>query len=179
MIKKGLTYCLLLLFSIVAKAQQYSETELKAAYIYNLTLFVDLPHNSIGNQFVIAVYGDEKMFVILREMLKERKTHDKQIKVINITDKGQLNDCNLIYISKNTQIDIVKKILKQIENKPVLTVGDRIENFCQLGGLVNFLPNFYHKRFEINNEKALSLGIKISSKLLILSKIIRSNENRF
>jgi len=54
-----------------------------------------------------------------------------------------------------------------------------LDYFCQQGGIINFTPKYYSYRFEINNQQAEWVNLKISSKLLILSKIISPNENKF
>ena len=162
-------------------AQQYSEIELKAAYLYNFTLFVKWPVNSTNNSeyFTIGIYKDYDMFLILTEMLKGKKTMNKPIKVIEIKNIENTKKTNLIYFGKNVTQNELNEILEYISNKPILTVANKIEDFCENGGIINFRPPYFKKRFEINNEKALSLGLKISSKLLVLSKIINPNENKF
>ena len=176
-------YYLLFLFvflSLWGKAQQYSETELKAAYLYNFTLFVDWPSQTLEkDHFIIGVYKDKEMFMVLTEMLRNKKFHNKPIKIIEVNFEPDFRKTDLLFIGNNVGEKEVISVLKVVNNRPILTVGDEISNFCEEGGIINFSPRFYRKRFEINNEKALSLGLKISSKLLILSKIVNTNENRF
>ncbi len=63
-------------------------------------------------------------------------------------------------------------ILSKIKGLPILTVAES-SNFCQSGGIVNFILVKNKVRFEINVDAAKRTGMKISSKLLKLSKIIK------
>jgi hypothetical protein len=166
--------------TVYTHAQQYSEIELKAAYLYNFTLFVEWPQHTLSqNYFTIGVYKDEDMYIILTEMLRGRKVGKLPIKIIEVKQLKDAQKADLLYFGKETSDNELKDILDIIAHKPVLSVGNEIEDFCYKGGIINFRPEYFKKRFEINNEKALSLGLKISSKLLVLSKIIKANENRF
>ena len=183
MITKGIKYYFLFLFALISlwgEAQQYSETELKAAYLYNFTLFVDWPQKTLNKDyFTIGVYKDKEMYMVLIEMLRNKKFHNKPIKIIEVNFEPDFIKTDLLFIGNNVGEEELTNVLKIVSNSSVLTVGDEISNFCEEGGIINFSPRYYRKRFEINNEKALSLGLKISSKLLILSKIVNTNENRF
>ncbi len=175
-----LLFTILAISSTFAKAQQYSEIELKAAYLYNFTFFVEWPHKALDKDyFTIGVYKDEDMYIVLSEMLRGRKAWNLPIRIIEIKQLEDAAKTDLLYFGKNVTDNEIRDIMNIISHKPILTVGNEIEDFCQKGGIINFRPEYFKKRFEINNEKALSLGLKISSKLLVLSKIIRSNENRF
>ena len=174
---------LLLLLSVLpqqGRAQKYSETELKAAYLYNFTLFIDWPLSVMKKEkFVIATYKDKEMYIVLKEMLSNKKIKGKPVEIIEITTDRDFLKPDMLFLGNKVSAEEFKRIENIIKDKPMLTVGNEIRDFCRNGGIINFAPRFSSKRFEINNEKALSLGLKISSKLLILSKIINTNENRF
>ena len=176
-------FFLLLVFASLPhslKAQQYSEIELKAAYLYNFTFFVEWPPQTTHkNYFTIGVYKDEDMYIILSEMLRGRKAQNVPIKIIEIKQLEDAAKTDLLYFGKKVTDNELKDMMNVISHKPVLTVGNEIEDFCLKGGIINFRAEYFKKRFAINNEKALSLGLKISSKLLVLSKIINTHENRF
>ena len=54
----------------------------------------------------------------------------------------------------------------------VLTVGD-MDGFSQAGGIINFISVDSKIHFEINVDAAQSVGVKISSQLLKLARIIK------
>ncbi len=53
-----------------------------------------------------------------------------------------------------------------------MTVGD-VKGFAQLGGIINFIIVKNKVRFEINMKAAEEAGLKISSKLLRLARIVQ------
>jgi hypothetical protein len=61
--------------------------------------------------------------------------------------------------------------LSQLDSKPVLTVSE-LGNFARDGGDINFYLSDGRIRFEINPQSAQRCGLKISSQLLNLGKIV-------
>jgi hypothetical protein len=57
----------------------------------------------------------------------------------------------------------------------VLTVGDT-EGFTEAGGMINLTIVDQRVHFEINPDAARRAGMKISSKLLSLAKIVKVSE---
>jgi len=55
----------------------------------------------------------------------------------------------------------------------VLTISE-IERFGQMGGIINFITVEDKVQFEINSEQAQQHHLKISSQLLKLARIVRS-----
>ena len=60
-----------------------------------------------------------------------------------------------------------------LDDREVLTVGE-IEGFARRGGMINFYLEGNRVRFEINPAAAQRGRLKISSQLLGLGKIIRT-----
>ena len=60
------------------------------------------------------------------------------------------------------------RILQDLGDAPVLTVADT-DGFLDDGGIINFKLEGSKVRFEINQQAAERVGIKISSKLLRLA----------
>lgn len=171
-----------LLFSFIATksamSQKYTEYELKSAFIYNFTKFIDWPDKPKEKTFKICIVRNNMMKIILNEMTKNKKVNDKIIEIIYIKDISKIPDCQILFIDNVTNAELLS-ILNKTKNLPCLTVGNHLQYFCQQGGIINFTPKYFTYRFEINNYQAEWVNLKISSKLLILSKIISPNENKF
>lgn len=166
-------------FSVLS--QQYSEYEVKAGYLYNFIKFVNWPNYSFKTEydpFVIGIYGDDPFEDILDKAFKDRTLYDRKWLLVRYTKIEDVTGCNLLFISSVSNTELLK-ILDVTKDKSILTIGDNIEDFCQLGGIINFTKQNSKNRFEINNEAAIKVKLLISSKLLSLAKIINNNENRF
>lgn len=165
--------------SLKSAMAQYSEYELKAAYIFNFAKFLEWPKTTISNDTIIlAVYQEDPFGIILEKTMIGRKANGKDWKIIRTNRKKDLENCHIVFFSDIQKYELLK-ILDQLNNKPILTVGDEIIDFCESGGTINFTPQFSEYQFEINNEIAKSHKIVISPKLLLLSKIVSNNEDEF
>ena len=83
---------------------------------------------------------------------------------------NDLRNCQLLFISKSER-NRLKEIFASIHGMNILTVGET-DNFCQSGGAINFIMHEGKVRFEINVTAAEKAGLKISSKLLNVAKIV-------
>ncbi len=179
--KNFLLHIMLIVNFKYSYAQQFTEYEIKSAYLFNFAKFVQFPSNTFTSEkdpFIIGVYGNEAFLDVLQNIIKNRNINNRNVLAINITQPEDINHCQIIFfsgISKNNLLNF----LEWLANKPILTVGDNIEDFCQLGGMINFTSMKNKKLFEINPNAAQRSNIIISSKLLILGKIINDAEVKF
>lgn len=162
-------------------SQQYTEYELKAAYLYNFGKFVQWPEQIFKNEtdpFIIGVYGTNPFGEILEQTIQNKTLQNRSVIIVNITNPQDAVTCHILFISKVNKFQL-NQLLQALSNKPVLTVGDNIEDFCQSGGVINFTQQHSQKRFEINNKASARIQLIISSKLLALSRIVTEDEIKF
>jgi hypothetical protein len=62
-------------------------------------------------------------------------------------------------------------VFDRLRGASVLTVGDH-DDFATTGGVIHFTRENYRVRFEINVRAAERAGLRISSKLLQLARIV-------
>ncbi len=170
-----------LFLCLTLQAQQYTEYELKSAYLFNFAKFVEFPENTFTSEkepFIIGVYGNEPFLDILQNIIKGRTINNHNVIAILVTRPEDIVNCQIIFFS-NITTNQAFYLLEHISNKPILTVADNIEDFCQKGGIINFTPQYSQKRFEINPNAAKRASITISSKLLSLARIINDAEVKF
>ena len=73
-----------------------------------------------------------------------------------------------------TEKDQADKIVRDLKGSSTLTVGET-EGFAVLGGIINLTVEGNKVHFEVNQLAAQRAGLKISSKLLSLAKIVTDN----
>jgi hypothetical protein len=176
------TYRFLLLISLylltnTARAQ-YSEYEIKAAYIFNFAKFIQWPGSPQNDTLILGLYKTDPFGIVLDKTMQGRKAQGKSWKILRINKMQDISKCNILFISELGKYETLQ-ILEYTKNKPILTIGDEMLGFCEMGGIVNFTPQFSEQQFEINNEAASLQRITISPKLLLLAKIISNNEDEF
>ncbi len=171
----------LLLLAIGGKIHaQYSEYEVKAAYIFNFAKFIEWPADYLNNPDTIylCIYKNDPFGIILEKTMIGRKANGKDWKIKRINNIDELGKCHILFFSEINKHEVMQ-IIDKLKDKPIVTIGDEELDFCEYGGVVNFTPQFSEYQFEINKEVVNRLKIKISPKLLLLAKIISSKEDEF
>jgi hypothetical protein len=157
-----------------AGPQWASEYQLKAAFIYNVIPFIDWPENALGSQFIIGFAGEGPMAVALTSFFKDKRIASRPVEVRDVRTRAELRGCNLVLMAYPDQ-SRAREALLQLQGTNVLTIGDG-ENFARLGGVVAFVPQENTFRLAINPRAAGRAHIKISSKLLAMTKLVADEE---
>lgn len=162
-------------------AQKFTEYEVKSAYLFNFTKFVEWPESAFQNEdspYIIGIYKNDGFGAVLSNTIRGRQVNGRSVIIKYFSNPNEIKDCHILFFPSLTKYELIK-VLNQVEKKPILTVGNAIEDFCETGGIINFSQQYSRFRFEINNDVALKSKIKISSKLLVLAKIISEDEVKF
>ncbi len=155
-------------------ARSASEYELKAAFLYNFAKFVEWPpavSEGQGDPMVICVVGEDPFGTILDETIKNKTVNGHTIVVRRLKSGHNVKGCHIVFIGSSQKVHL-RSILDSLKGTSILTVGDA-EGFAELGGVINFTLVEDHIHFEVNVDAAARAHLKISSKLLILAKIVR------
>jgi hypothetical protein len=168
--KLNLLIGIILISNNYSFGQQFNEDEVKAVYLFNFAKFVNWTNNQNNGNFIIGVYSKDPMAEILKQIATEKNKFNQYWIINDYTKPEEINNCNILYISGIKHSEL-QKILLISKNLKILTVGDNIDGFCESGGIINFQPKESSKPFEINNEAANMIYLKISPKLLNLAKI--------
>jgi len=151
--------------------RKLGEYEVKAVFLYNLAKFIEWPDKSLDNSSTLTLYilGDDPFGTHL-DAIKGKLIRGKSVDVKQIDSPDALKSVGILFISSSEKGQL-QDILKGISSKPILTVGDT-QSFAKRGVMVNFYIENNKIRFEINIEAAKLAGLKISSNLLKMGKII-------
>lgn len=154
-----------------AEAQQPSEYQVKAAFLYNFANFVEWPEIALSDTttLIIGVLGKDPFGSALTRFEK-RSVKGRPLRVVQSERLQDLPFCHMLFIS-STEEENLTQVFQYLEGKPTLTVGE-LEQFAQRGGVINFIIKNKKVRFEINRTRALESGLKLSSKLLKLATIV-------
>lgn len=151
------------------QAQAANEYQVKAAFIYNFAKFVEWPGDSFGEGgvLVVGVVGDDPFGSAL-DQLNGNSANGRRLRIKRLRWDESLRSCQILFIS-NSERRHLGKIMDSIRGTSVLTIGEMSE-FNQAGGIIKFVIQDYKVRFEINAGAAGQARLRISSKLLALSK---------
>lgn len=162
-------------FILSAQIPASREYQIKAAFLYNFTQFVEWPAESFEHAkapLVIGILGEDPFGAFLTETVKGEKINGHSLAVVHFNNAHDIRRCHILFISMQ-QAEQVKETLTMIKDRHVLTVSDA-PNFIVQGGLVRFVKENNKIRLQINQEAAKENDISISSKLLRLAEIVKS-----
>jgi hypothetical protein len=159
-----------LLLSPQLAAQTQSEFKVKAAYVFNLTKYVEWP--AAGNQVGICVVGEGPMAQALGE-LAGKVSESRRIIVVASPSDADLKRCDLVYITYSSPKKIAS-VLEKLSGRSVLTVGE-VTSFTRLNGMMALLTVGEHIQIEVNLQACQRASLKVSSKLLSLARIVTSS----
>lgn len=159
---------ILLAASGTARAEVASEYDVKAAFLYNFTKFVEWPSSAFDerNDFQLCVLGEDPFGGSL-DVVKGEKVSGRNITLLRTPKLAEAEGCQILFISRSER-NRMPEVLRELRDAPVLTVADT-DGFLDRGGIINFVLEGSKVRFEISQEAAERAGIKISSKLLRLA----------
>lgn len=153
-----------------AQTAPSSEYQLKAIFLFNFTQFVQWPAKAfpeIQAPLVIGVLGDDPFGGYLDAAVRGESVNTHSLTVQRYRRVEDIKECHLLFIS-SSESTRMKEILTALKDRPILTVGD-VESFSVHGGMVRFVIEKGRIRLRINEDKAKTAELTISSKLLRLA----------
>jgi hypothetical protein len=149
-----------------------TEYEVKAAFLFNFSQFVDWPGAAFADgraPLVIGVLGTDPFGATLDEIVRGEMVNGRPLTVRRYQSPDQV-DCHILFVdrSQDSQLDAVVAGLK---GRSVLTVGD-FEGFTRRGGMIRFVTVGNKIRLRINLGAAQEAQLTISSKLLRPAQIV-------
>jgi YfiR/HmsC-like len=154
-----------------ASAQSVSDDQVKAAYIYNFSKFVEWPARYFPTpktSLHFCVLNNRPFEVELERIAKGKSVGGHIIDIIEVQDAEQSRDCHLLFIDA-TRDRQTRRLLEALQGVSVLTIGES-EGFLEEGGIINFMLEDNRVQFEINHKAANESGLYISSRLLGLAR---------
>jgi len=160
---------LLALLSAVSGSQSQDERAVRAAYVFNLSRYVEWP--SEKKELVIGFIGPRDTGEFLLKMLDGKMSESRPIRVMLFPSDAELPRCSMLYIA-DSQTKKIRAALEKVEGKSIVTVGEA-DSFAQDGGMVGLVKVGEVIHMQVNLEVTQRAGIKISSRLLNLALIVR------
>lgn len=161
---------LLLCLQAFSVQQRVPEFQVKAAFLFNFSKFMEWPANSFStpyDPFVIGVYGKDPFGPFLDETISGETTMGRPMTIERIKHPDDAKKCHILFINQPGK---TADVLARIKGLGILTVSDD-PNFCAMGGIIRFYKEKDMVRLQINVAAAKESNLTISSKLLRIAKI--------
>jgi len=155
------------------------EYQLKAAFLYNFSKFVQWPPGRFSNEtspIVIAVLGDSPFGDELENSVRGRLVNGRPIvvKIIDRLENLYANGSAHVLFVEAKEERLLEGSLDSLRRANILTVGET-RKFAAMGGVITFVLSEDKVRFEINRTAGEQAGLKINAQLLKLALPARNN----
>jgi hypothetical protein len=143
----------------------------KAVFLLNFARFTEWPAGTAGAPLTLCVLGDADVAASLDGLVGDRPINGRDVSVARIETFRIVRSCHLLYVPGDDQAKIAGA-LEAVLTLPVFTVGDG-EFFARAGGVAAFLNEDGRTRFGINPDALNRAGLRVSSKMLGLARLIK------
>ena len=164
-----------------------TEYQVKAAYLSNFGRFVEWPPaidpaqgsgegGSTGNAepFNICILGADPFGPDLDHVVAGQKINRSRLAARRISKVQDAPGCRILFIG-SSEDKRLKLDLAALENEAILTVSD-FPDFTDRGGMIQFVLDGSHVRFEVNRAAAQHAGLNLSSELVKLAIASRKDQ---
>lgn len=158
--------------SIAVAQPQDKESNLKAAFIYNFTKYIDWENNDGDSKFIIGILGTSELDRPISAIARTNTIKNKRIIVKHFSKVEDIGFCNILFVPRNSHTPI-QTVFEKVDkvDKGVLIISEE-PGYARLGSGINFVLNNDKLKFEINLKALNSAGLKASSQLLKLAIIV-------
>jgi len=150
------------------------DVDLTAALLFNFARFTEWPALSPAAPIAICVVGDDRIAGAVVGAVREQNINGHKLDVSRRQDSATWRACNMLFIA-DAETRRSARGLDGLKTLPVLTVSDG-KGFAEAGGIIELYVEGGRMRFAINLDAAEQSGLRLSSRLLGLAKIIRNGQ---
>jgi hypothetical protein len=152
-------------------ADEPTEYRVKAVFLLNFTKFIEWPaaaFEASDSPIAICILGDDPFGSEMDRIVAGELVNGRKVTVQRIKHAPPPKSCQVLFAGESEKDTV--KTLRGL-GPGILTVGEG-EGFVRQGGMIGFIVESRHVRFEINRTEAESAGIKVSSRLLNVAKSV-------
>ena len=146
---------------------------MKAAFLFNFARYVEWPASAFTAAEApvrICVLGARTFASVVEEVVAGKQVGERSVEVAEAQDLDRAARCHILFVGEDLGIER-PQLISTLADAHVFTVSDS-EGFAREGGVANFFRADQKMRFEINTGAAKRAGLKISSRLLRLARVV-------
>ena len=157
---------------VSAQTSAIPEYQVKAAFLFNFTQFVEWPPSSFSTPqapLVIGVFGKDPFGSYLKETIAGEKMDGHPLVIQHYSNIEDLRTCHILFINE-TETYKVKQVIESLKGRSILTVSDK-PDFIKNGGMIRLFIENNKTKLRINPEATKAANLVISSKLLRIAEV--------
>jgi len=162
-----------------AQSSEPTEYQVKAAFLFNFTKFVDWPESVFADAhapIVLGIVGEDPFDGDLGQIVAGQMVKGRAISIRKYRFGEDLRHCQILFVGSSEQMHI-PNILLSVQGASILTVSD-VDQFADSGGVMQFVVEQSRVHFIVNWDAAMRAHLEISAKLLALARVINRTESR-
>jgi hypothetical protein len=159
-----------------AQTDSTGEYQLKAVFLFNFAKFIDWPPTSSRSPqspFVVCILGPDPFGQAIDGVFKGKTIADRPVAIERFKNIAQVKQCQMVFVSQSESFHLAD-IIQTLHGACVLLVGEA-DGFAEAGGTIEFALEGNHVHFLINPDAADRAGLKVSSKLLSLARVVHDS----
>jgi hypothetical protein len=156
-----------------AAAQDSLEEAVKATFLYRFGSFVEWPPNAFADAaapLVICVAGEPAFAQLVAQSAGGERVAGRAVEVRRVDVVMPASGCHILYLAYARRQSVIDA-LQATAGDPVLTVTD--SRFGDTRGVIHFVVVRDRVRFHIDDARAASGNLFLSSRLLALAVSVR------
>jgi hypothetical protein len=156
-----------------AQAANDVELQVKAAFVYQFTRYVEWPVTALtpGAPFSVCVVAQSRVRQAIEQVLAGERVEGRSIRLVVPATPEAARSCQLLYIEAKSMAE-GETMLGAVHRSPVLTISDASE-FVPNGGHIQLVRDGTRVRFDVNQTSARESGLTFRSQLLRVARGIR------
>ena len=165
-----------LFFSVQTPAGR--EYQIKAAFIFNLTQFVEWPEQSFAtpqSPAVIGILGKDPFGPYLEEIISGESIRKHPLVIRHFNTLEEVSHCHVVFIAIGDKAQ-QQQIIEKLKGRNMLTISDAGSSFSKLGGMIRLYTKNDKISIQVNLEATKAEGLVVSSKLLKLAEIVTTDK---
>jgi len=137
----------------------------KAVFVYKFAQYVDWPKSSKTGDFIIGVFGDDKLYSEMQTSYSNKMIGNQSIKIKKMDAVDDNEQYHILFVAEKNSDKIVD-LVKKYKSKSTLVVSEK-EGKLKDGSMINFVWRESKLKLEISKTNAekhkLTIGQSLTS----------------
>jgi hypothetical protein len=155
-----------------------SEYQLKAAFLFNFTKFVDWPPSAFSSDkapIMLCIAGGNPFGNTLDALISGKRIDNRSVAARRTKSAGDMGDCHVVFVDGSEDRHL-PEIVDRLKGDATLIVGES-PDFARRGGDIQFYMQEGRIRFAINVDAVQRSHLTVSAKLLALARIVHDDDH--
>lgn len=157
-----LSFIALILVSFIQPTKDVN-LRVKAVYVYKFAQYVDWPKSFKTGDFIIGVFGDDKLYNEMQTSYSNKMIGNQTIKIKKYDAVADVEQCHILFVAEKNS-DKVAEMVKKYKSKSTLIVTEK-EGKMKDGAIINFIMKDGKLKYEVSKTNATKHNLTVGQSL--------------